>query len=91
MHPFMIIGGVLHATAVAIVAFFVFFAASRSTGLLQAFGRLLGWWLILLAFASIAFAASGMGGKHMHGWMMHDGDHGPPAAAAPAAPPAAAS
>ncbi len=87
MHPFMIIGGLLHATAVAIIAFFVFFGASKSSGLLKAFGTLLGWWLVLLAFGAIAMSVTGMGGKHM--WMMHHGEGPPPAASTP--PAAAAS
>ncbi len=83
MHSFMLIGAVLHATIVAIIAFFIWFAASKSSGLLKTFGNLLGAWLVLLGIIGIVMAATGMGPKHMHGWMMHEGE-GAPAASAPA-------
>jgi hypothetical protein len=76
----MLIGGILHATAMVVLAFFVWFAAARSTGLLKLLGTLLGWWLVLLAAASLLFAATGMGGRHMGVWGMHGGEE--PAAAA---------
>ncbi len=88
MHPFLLIGAVLHATGAAIVVFFIWFAASKASGLLKTFGVLLGWWLVLLAIVALGMAASGHGGRR--GWMMmHEGDH-PAPAAAPAATPATA-
>ena len=91
MHPFMLIGGVLHLTVVAIIAFFNWFAASKSSGLLKTFGNLLGAWLVLLGIVSIVMAATGMGPRHKHGWMMHEGDGGPAASTAATPANAAAS
>ena len=102
MHPFMIAAAIGHALLIAVVAFFILFAAQKSSGFVRTLGNLLGW--IFLAGAAIALAgglyhvATGKGpmwhhgGPGMMGW--HDGDHmmGPPSATtAPAtAPPAAA-
>ncbi len=55
MHPFGLIGGLLHGTALAVFAFFVWFAAARAHGWLRLFGRMLGFWLVILAIASILF------------------------------------
>jgi hypothetical protein len=74
----MIVFGVLHATALLVVAFFVAFAAARSGGLLKVLGRLLALWLIVLAAVSIWFGVTHKG-HHMHGWM-----EGPTNAEAPA-------
>ncbi len=52
MHPFALVGGLLHATALAVLAFFVWFAAARATGWLKLFGKVLGMWLVVLANAS---------------------------------------
>ena len=77
MHPFMLVGGLLHATAVLVIAFFVWFAAARATGPLRLLGIVLGWWLVVVAVVGIVFAASGRG-HHMGPWMGHEA---PPAAA----------
>jgi hypothetical protein len=81
MHGFAIVGGVLHATALVVLAFFVWFAAARSMGWLKLLGNVLGAWLVIVGVAGVLMAllAPGMGwhGRHMHGW--------PPAAEAPAA------
>jgi hypothetical protein len=90
MHPFLLIGGVLHATAALVIAFFVLFAASKATGLLKLMGAALGGWLIILAIAGLVFAAlapaGGTGRYHMGGWMMQRGLQGPAAPGAPAGP-----
>jgi hypothetical protein len=82
MHPFMLVGALLHATALAVLAFFIWFAAAHSAGRLKMFGVILGAWIALLAVAGIVMAVvwpgHGMGG-HMHGWMSREGP--PPAAA----------
>lgn len=91
MHSFFIFGAVLHATALAVIAFFVFFAAARSEGRLATFGNLLGVWLAILALIALVFGAvmvanggrmpGGYGyGYHMmggSGWgWMHNGQPG---------------
>ncbi len=77
MHPFGLIGGLLHGTALAVLAFFVWFAAAKAHGWLRLFGRMLGFWLVILAICSILFGLFGMGRHHM-GWTA-------PGAGAPAA------
>jgi hypothetical protein len=75
---------ILHATAVLVIAFFVWFAASRSDGLLKTLGRVLGAWLIVVAVALIVFGF--VGPKHHGGnWMSPASDT---AAASNAAAPA---
>jgi hypothetical protein len=69
MHPFMFVGGVLHATLLLVVAFFIWFAAARATGWLRLFGKILGMWLVVLAIASILLGLFGIGHHHMRGWM----------------------
>ena len=49
MHSLFIFGVLLHATALAVLGFFVLFAADRATGRTQTIGKLLGGWLLLLA------------------------------------------
>jgi hypothetical protein len=94
MHLHMIAGVVLHATAMAVIGFFVLFAASKASGIVRAVGTALGWWLWLLAalFIVCALARPWMGDKD-HGWMndrwkmggwMHD--EAPSSTAPPAAP-----
>ena len=82
MQLFFLAGGLLHATALAVLGFFVLFAASKSTGLLKRIGDVLGWWLFILAvLALIAGALFGpMMAGHHHGWMGHGGWAPPPAA-----------
>jgi len=90
MHSFFIFGAVLHATALAVIAFFVFFAAARSEGRLASFGNLLGVWLVILALIALIFGAVmvanggrmggygyGMMGGNGSGWgWMHNGQPG---------------
>ncbi|HEV2362751.1 MAG TPA: hypothetical protein VGS12_00990 [Caulobacteraceae bacterium] len=90
MHPFFFVGALLHATAILVIAFFVWFAASRASGLLRLFGGILGLWLVVLAVLAVVFGASGAGKRWAHpGWGPH-GPMGPPAAAAPSPAPNAA-
>jgi hypothetical protein len=70
----MIAFGLLHATALLVIAFFIWFAASRSDGLLRTLGRILSVWLILLAVASIIFGIVAPK-HHMHGWMAAPGEN----------------
>lgn len=44
-------------TVLTVLAFFVFFAASKSQGRLRLFGYVLGWWLIMLVFALLLMVA----------------------------------
>ncbi|MDE2466315.1 MAG: hypothetical protein KGO02_21770 [Alphaproteobacteria bacterium] len=64
---FWIFGAVLHATAFAVVGFFVWFAASRTEGVLRLLGALLGAWLYLLVVLAIvaAVAVPWSGGKFL--------------------------
>jgi hypothetical protein len=84
----MMFGMILHALAVAVIGFFVLFAAERASGIVKLVGTLLGWLLWLLAIACIvcAFICPNMGDKGA-GWMDKMGIHGaPPAATEPAKP-----
>ena len=84
MHPFVMFA-VLHATGLAVLAFFIWFAAAHTSGLLRLFGVILGAWIALLAIACIVMPVMwpGHGMGPMHGWMNREG---PPAAASNAAP-----
>jgi len=81
MH-FMIIGALLHVTVLGVVAFFILFAASKADGFVALLGRVLGYWILLLAILGLALGIFGaVTGKHMGPpWMMHHRwDHrGPP-------------
>lgn len=86
-------GAILHATALAVLGFFVLFAAGKAEGIVRLVGMLLGWWLWILAVLAIvcAVACPMMGDKgnammdHWgHGGWMHP--MGPPPAATPPAP-----
>lgn len=70
MHSFFIFGAVLHTTALAVIAFFVFFAAARSEGRLATFGNLLGVWLLILALIALVFGAVMLsnGGRMLGGY-----------------------
>ncbi|MFI4936074.1 MAG: hypothetical protein ACHP7N_15780, partial [Caulobacterales bacterium] len=80
MHPFFFLAGLmmglLHATVLSIIAFFVLFAASRSQGLLKTIGNLLGAWLFILAVLALVGGAlmssfGGPWGGHMMGHYPH--------------------
>lgn len=90
MHGFLF--GLAHATLIAIVGFFVLFAASKASGLLKLVGNVLGLWLFALAVLAIAAGAiwgPSIGGP---GWRMMGYRHGweAPPGAAPAVTPAPA-
>jgi len=79
---------IVHATFIAVVGFFVLFAASKASGIVRLVGTILGWWLWILAVLAIVAGLMGHGdGKdfpgwaHMHGWMKSE-------QSAPAAAPA---
>ncbi|MGH6872746.1 MAG: hypothetical protein ACREHE_14690 [Rhizomicrobium sp.] len=101
MHEHMfLVGGILHATFIAILAFFILFAAGKAGGFTRTLGTLLGYWVLIIAVIVLACGVmAGMnGGKVMgmdmmgghHGWKHCDADKdgtaAAPAAAAPAAP-----
>lgn len=54
LHSFFLPGILLHAIALAIVAFFILFAASKSDGFVRFLGNLLGWILLLGALVILA-------------------------------------
>ncbi len=90
-----ILGAVLHGTVLGIIAFFVLFAAGKAEGFTALLGRLLGYWVLLLAILGVACGIYGgvtgkpimpMDGVHGGpGWMHHDGPGpwGPPPAPEP--------
>lgn len=90
MHMHFLAGAILHATALAVLGFFVLFAAGKAGGIVKLVGTVLGWWLWILAVLAIvcALVCPGMGDKS--GWMKGGEGwmHGPDAAA-PAKPEAA--
>lgn len=59
MHPHFIIGGLLHGTAIAVLAFFVLFAASKAEGLIKLLGMVLGIWVLVLALLAVAVSFTG--------------------------------
>jgi len=84
-------------TALLIVAYFLLLTASKAGGLIAAFGRVLGLWLLVLAAIIVGGIATAHlnGGKPYgmdfpmgthHGWMH---GYGPNAPAGPAPPPPA--
>ena len=80
MHPFLILGSLLHATALAVIGFFVLFTADRAGGRVKTIGNALGIWLFILAalaiIAAIVAPARGYGpGPGAWGWM--GGHHRP--------------
>jgi len=98
MHVFFIVAGLLHATALAVIGFFVLFAASKAEGLVKRIGNILGAWLYILAALAligwivVGATAGAMLGRHMMGFHHPWGPSAWPANAAPpgnAAAPAA--
>ena len=92
----MIVEALVHATVLGIVAFFILFAAGKAEGFTALLGRVLGYWVLLIAVASLACGIyGGVTGKHLmpmddhSGWMHREGPApmGPPPAAAPAPAP----
>jgi hypothetical protein len=56
MHPFMIVGVLLPAAALAVLAFFVGFVATKAGGGLGFAGKALAVWLVFWALNGIVFA-----------------------------------
>ena len=91
MQSFFWIGAILHATAVAVIGFFVLFAAGKADGLLRTIGNVLGIWLFILAILALVGGATApmFGGRPFgfpmmdqmhHGWMhqwQYPGQNGP--------------
>jgi hypothetical protein len=72
----------LHLTVLGVIAFFILFAASKAEGFVSLLGKLLGYWVLLLALAGLGIGVfHAVTGKPMGpGWMMHHRGwhHGPP-------------
>ena len=92
-----IVGTVLHVTVIGVIAFFILFAASKAEGFVALLGRLLGYWVLLIAVAALAggiyFGMTGKGPEMWHGhpgpgWMHHWGP-GPMMQPPPPPPPGA--
>jgi len=89
-----IMGAVLHATVIAVISFFILFAAGKAEGFVALLGRLLGYWVLLIAILALAggiyFGVTGKGPDMMHGhpgWMHHWGPPGGPMMQPPPPPP----
>lgn len=91
MH-FFAIAAVLHTLIVAVLAFFVLFAASRADGFVRLLGNVLGWILLIAALLGLVFGILHvMTGKGPmmeggHHWMMNWEHGAPPQAGQPPAP-----
>ena len=89
MHLFVFFHALMFATFVAVVGFFVLFAAARAAGAVRTIGSVLGWWLIVLAaiglIGGIVATVTGHGGM---GWRRHGWGAEAPATAAPPTAPA---
>lgn len=81
MFPFVFLDAIHHAIIVAVVAFFVLFAASKADGFVKILGNVLGWLLLIIAFLALVCGLSApfFGGHPfgMEGWGMHPGMMGP--------------
>lgn len=53
MHMVSFLGALLHGTVLAILSFFVLFAASKADGRIKSFGLILGSWLAILALIAV--------------------------------------
>ena len=75
MYPFGFAFVLLQATVLAVIGFFVLFAASRSQGLLKHFGNVLGCWILAITLvALLAFAAAPLFGVRPYSvGMIHNG------------------
>lgn len=75
MAVFFIVAGLLHATVLAVIGFFVLFAASKAEGLVKRIGNILGAWLYILAALAligwIAVGATGGGAFSRHMMAYH--------------------
>jgi hypothetical protein len=95
MHPFFPIGAIIHATLIAVIAFFILFAAGKASGFTKTLGMLLGYWVLIIAILALVGGVMmhmngdkppfGMGMMGDHRGCMH-GDWGKQDVAAPAQP-----
>jgi hypothetical protein len=92
MH-FFAIAAVLHTLIIAVLAFFVLFAASKADGFVRLLGNILGWILLIAAVLGLAVGIFHVvtgkgpmmdGGPHMMLW--HHGDHDSTMGPAPGQP-----
>lgn len=107
MHPhFLLVGAIIHATFISIIAFFILYAAGKASGFTKTLGTVLGYWVLIIAVIALAGGVTAQmnGGKpfgmdapmwgHHHGDRHCDGDKddaaAPAAATAPATTPAPA-
>lgn len=102
MHPhFLLVGAIIHATFISIIAFFVLYAAGKASGFTKTLGTVLGYWVLIIAVIALAGGVTAQmnGGKpfgmdppmmwgHHHGHHC-DGDKDDMAAPADAAAPPA--
>jgi hypothetical protein len=82
MHPILFMA-IHHAVVVAVVAFFVLFAASKADGFVKLLGNVLGYLLLIVAVLLVVFGfVAPMMGWHPwpmeHFGMMHPWGHVPP-------------
>jgi hypothetical protein len=81
MHPhFFLIGAILHATLVAVIAFFILYAAGKASGFTKTLGSVLGIWVLIIAAVILAggVTAAVNGGKPFGMepmWGHHGGKH----------------
>jgi len=91
MHPFFFLHALMFATVIAVIGFFVLFAAAQAAGVVRTIGSVLGWWLLVLAalglIGGVVAAVTGHGGM---GWRRHDWGAQAPMAAPPSTPAPAA-
>jgi len=90
MH-FFAIAAVLHTLVIAVLAFFVLFAASKADGFVRLLGNVLGWILLIAAVLGLAVGiVHVVSGKPMmddgQRWMMHFDRGQPPMMQRPATP-----
>ncbi len=78
MHMHMVVGLVLHTTLLAIVGYALLWTAAKAEGFVALLGRLLGFWVLLIAVLSVVAAvAIHVSGGKLFGMDLHDHDHGP--------------
>jgi hypothetical protein len=78
MHSFFLAGAIVHATLVAVIAFFILFAAGKSGGFTKILGSILGYWVLIIALIILAGGVSAQmnGGKPFGMEPMMWGHHG---------------
>jgi len=90
MH-FFAVAAVLHTLVIAVLAFFVLFAASKADGFVRLLGNILGWILLIAAVLALVLGivhvltGKPLMGDHHWSMMMHD-DQAKEPLTVPAAP-----